>query len=148
MRIFGLEHRNLIAIGLVGVLIIFVYGTTSALNIVMEDDPNECNSTYFSVTDVCMEPTGDNTLQIDINEAQTNINGFKIKVFGENGVEPLVVFKTIAQGESGFIKPYYNKEIYGKISRIELQPLLNINQQIYYCSLRHGIVYEGDISTC
>lgn len=153
MRDFG-KLRNGVAIAIIFLSMVTVYSVTSTLNIIAEDDPKECNATYFSLENICFNSEKQvfnnfqTTINFEITDVKTNINGFKIKLFGSKGVSPAVIFRTVKTGESVKLTPAFDKELYGDIKKIEVTPILNINHNILYCSMRHGIIIDKGIEAC
>ena len=154
MSRYGTLTRHMIAIGMVFILILVVYFATSALNNAIEDDPEECSDTFFSIENICFdnERTSFNnfhtTINIKIQNKQTDINGFTLRIFGEKNIESAVLFKTVKSQDHTLISVPYEKDISGRIKKIEIKPMLNLNQKIFYCSLEHGTIYEGEIPGC
>jgi len=153
MRIFDSYNRNIVAVMLVFIMIIFVYGATSALTHDAQA-PVECNETYFTLKNVCFdnEKTAYNGFMsaviADIENGDQTVNGFRVKLFGSKGIEPVIIFKTVDSHSTGRITAPFKDDVLGKIDRIEIEPVLNLNSEITYCSLKHGNVYEGKRSEC
>jgi hypothetical protein len=153
MHKIGKLNKNLIAITLVFMLIIVIYSATSTINMVAKD-PIECEETFFSTKDVCYNPNRiafnnyQTSIDVKIENANTNINGLKVRIFGEQGIKSLVFFKTIKKDGEATISIPYEKEIYGEVQKIELKPILNLNQEIIYCNLNNGNIIEQEISEC
>lgn len=146
--------QNSIAIGVICILIIFVYGTTTAINAVMLIDPDVCNETYFEVTQVCWDDSRtaltsfQETVNLKVINDKNQLSGFTVRVFGTKNSVPQVIFRTVASGEEALLKVQYDRELVGDIRSIEIEPMLLIDRQVQYCSLRHGIIYDGDIQKC
>jgi len=154
MRRLGRFNKNLIAIGLVFILTIFVYSVSSAINSVLDNDPDECYDTFFSIQDICFNEKREafdnfqTSAKISIKNSDQIINGFKVKVFGEKGVLPLIVFKTLKPAGETIISAPYEKSIYGEIKKVAIEPILNLNSDIIYCSINHGSIFEREIRLC
>ncbi len=140
--------------GMVILLILIVYSVTSTINLVADNDPAVCNDTSFTIKNVCFndERTSLNnfhtSINIDVQNSETEINGFTVLIYGEKNTQSSVIFKTVPSMEQKQISVDYEKDIAGDIEKIEIKPMLNINQDIYHCTLRHGVVYDGEIPVC
>ena len=134
-------------------LIIVIYSATSTINVVAQD-PIECKETFFSTEDVCYNPERiafnnyQTSIDVKLKNTNTNINGFKVRIFGEEGIKSLVFFKTVKKGVEATISIPYEKKIFGEVQKIELKPILNINQEIVYCNLNNGNIIEQEILEC
>ena len=150
----GTLSKQLIVVGMVLVLMLVVYSVTSTINIVAENDPEVCSETSFSIENICFSNDRTsfnnfhNTVKIQIQNKETDINGFTVKIFGQKNIESAVLFKTVQSHEQKLISVAYEKEIAGEIRKVEIKPMLNLNQNIYYCSLQHGTIYDGEIPLC
>jgi len=153
MRIFDSYNRNIVAVMLVFIMIILVYGATSALTH-ETPAPFECNETYFSLTNVCIDNEKSayngfmSAVKAEVENGDQTVNGFRVRLWGTKGIEPVIVFKTVQSQATGMITAPFKEQVLGKVTRVEIEPILNINHEIKYCGLRHGNVYEGKIQDC
>jgi hypothetical protein len=154
MAIISKSAKNYLAVALVFMLILVVYYASSAVNSVIDDEPLECNDTSFTIEKMCYngERTAlsnyHQTVDMTILNNQAEINGFAIKFYGSHGASPVMLFKTVKSGSEATISIPYERELSGSIERMEIMPIVNMNQNLYHCSMRHGIVYEEEIAMC
>lgn len=154
MSIFGKTAKNYMAVALVFILILVVYYTSSMVNGMIEEDPIECNDTSFTIAQVCYNPERINlnnfhsTVDIKVQNRQADINGFAIKFYSDQGIVPVMMFKTVKSGEEATISAPYEEDLSGGIKKIEIKPILNMNHNLYHCSIKHGMVYEEQVGSC
>ncbi len=154
MRRYGRLKKNITAVGLVILLVVFVYVVTTAINAVSADDPPECSDALIIVKDACFntqKSAFDNfqtTVRLSLQNREKDINGFSIKIFGERGVHPVVIFRTLGSLAEATLSAPYDKAVYGEIRKIEIDPIINLNQNIVYCASSHGSSYEEEVLPC
>ena len=150
MEINGSLKKNLTAISIVVTLILLLYSVTS----LEVNRDSECDDALVEIDNVCYDKNRDAfhnfhpTVDIKVKNQHADVNGFKIRIYGEFGMEPAVMFRTIRKSEIATIAVAYDKQVMGNIERVEIEPLLNINQEIKYCNLKHGSVYVVPVSEC
>jgi len=154
MVFFSRRDRSMLALTLVLAAAVLVYGGTFALTSAANPEPDECNLTALTIEDICYNPEkqaffgNQPTVDVTIGNQKTDINGFRINLFGAIKVEPVIMFRTVEKGAVQVISAPYDHDIMGKLTRIEVEPILNLNRQVHYCNIRHGAVFEGEIKIC
>jgi hypothetical protein len=154
MAIISKPAQNYLAIALVFMFILVVYFVSSAVNTVTDDEPIPCNDTSFMIEKICINSERSSlnnfhqTVDMIVSNRQADINGFAINFYGAHGSVPVMLFKTVKSGTEATIAAPYEAELSGGIERIEIKPIINMNQNLYHCSIRHGIVYDEDIGEC
>jgi hypothetical protein len=154
MAILSKSTNNYLAVALVFMLIILVFFASSAMNQVGDDDPPECMDTSFMLERICYSEERsplDNyhpTIRLNIQNRLSDINGFTVRVVGEQGLVPIVLFKTIKSGAEGEVRLPYEPEVTGVPKRIEILPIVNLNHNLYHCSAARGIVYQEEVPKC
>jgi hypothetical protein len=151
---FSDTTNNYLAIGMVFAMILFVYMASNALTAAAADEPKACTESSLYINHVCLNRDRSSianfheTLDMDLQNGMVDVNGFSIRVLGEKGATPLVLFNTVKAGQESVISAPYEEDITGSVKRIEIKPIINRNQNIYHCSLDHGIVIEQEIGSC
>jgi hypothetical protein len=59
-----------------------------------------------------------------------------------------VIFRTLGSLAEATLSAPYDKDVYGDIRKIEVEPILNLNQNIVYCGSSHGVTYEQQVNPC
>jgi hypothetical protein len=144
--------KNSLAFGIVIFIAVSIYAISSLSD--EEKLPPECEDTYVSVETACMNlekaaiSNFQSSIELKVLSHNSDVNGFRLKIYGENGYMPFVIFKNARQSELAQLSIPYNMDLYGKVRKLEVEPIRNVNKEIKYCGLSRGYVYSQEPSLC
>ena len=129
--------------------ILFVYFVTTSINAISYAIPADCENASIGLKSICSaDESYSSKLNLEVENRLAGVNGFKIVVYGMKDYKSVLLFKTLMPQETDILEISYDKEVLGDISKVEIEPLLNFNRNVYYCGITSGITYKHPVGNC